>query len=249
MTTPAASCLNFEEFEKQGFYLVFDDKTRVFMDQETVRAFARDYFDDTSKVPASVKQCVDFSRCDVCPEKETPGFCHAILPSLLFFESAEKYLSFSDVLVVVKVKRPEMEHAVFHAARTTMQQALKYVSVYSLMYYCEVGRDYWKFFTGIDPLLPVSKIAARLYLNIYWYYRGNEAEVRRVIAEFQEKIQATSQCQIKRLRLICKSDALLNALVLAQIITELLKVQGDRALRQAMDTPLEKPIATPNQKA
>jgi hypothetical protein len=222
--------LNLKNYDKEGFYLIFDNETRVFMDRDSVFQFGVDFLENPKNVSADIKDCVDFQRCDVCPEKEKSGFCHAILPSLLFFNSAEKYLSYSDVLVVVKIRRPGMDHPVFHTARTTMQQALKYVSIYSLMYYCEVGRKYWKYFTWIDPLLPAAEIAGRLYLNIYWYHKGDRREVEQVIRQFRDEISITSQCQMKRLRLICKSDALLNSLVLAQIITEILKVQAEVVL-------------------
>jgi hypothetical protein len=61
---------------------------------------------------------------------------------------------------------------------------------------------------------------------------GNQDEVDRIIREFHDEILVTSHCQFKRLKLICKSDSILNAFVLAQMITELLELMGEELLKR-----------------
>ena len=60
-----------------------------------------------------------------------------------------------------------------HVARTSVHRALQYISILSLMYYCEVGREYFKYFSGVIPFMDPLPIVERVYLNIYWDLHGD----------------------------------------------------------------------------
>ncbi|HSP06390.1 MAG TPA: hypothetical protein VLR94_04395 [Acidobacteriota bacterium] len=231
-TTAQAGPLNFRDFDKDGLYLLLDGETRYLLDKGSVLEFAERFLEDPERVPVEIKKSVDFEKCEVCPKRDEPGYCHAIMPALPLVDLSERYLSFDKVTVVARTQLFDQQEPVFQVAVTSMQNALKYVSVLSLMYYCEVGRKYWKYFSWILPLSSVKEIAARFYLNVYWMNGGDRNEVDRIIREFHDEIRITSQCQIKRLKLICKSDSFLNAYVLAQVISELLDVVGEDLLER-----------------
>jgi hypothetical protein len=225
--------LNFDDFDKEGLYILLDDEKRYLLDKESVYRFAETFLEDPEKVPPEIKKSVDFEKCVVCPKRDELGYCHAMMPVLPLLDLSDRYLSYDRVTVVSKTRMFDQPDPVLQVIVTSMQHALKYVSVLSLMYYCEVGQKYWKFFSWIAPLSSVEEIAARVYLNVYWMCRGDQREVDRIIRQFHEEILITSQCLIKRVRLICKSDSFLNAYVLAQMITELLDLMGENLLKRA----------------
>jgi hypothetical protein len=53
----------------------------------------------------------------------------------------------------------------------------------------------------------------RVFHNLYFDCRGDLGKTRAIIAQMQEEIQVATRCQMDRLRLICRNDAFLNALV------------------------------------
>ncbi len=77
----------------------------------------------------------------------------------------------------------------------------------------------------------VARVAARIYLNIYWLHKGNKEEIDKVISQFQEGLMLTTTNQVKRLGLICKNDAFMNAFVNAQMTTQFLSMDIDSILK------------------
>jgi len=57
-----------------------------------------------------------------------------------------------------------------------MQDALKYVSILSLLRYNLVLQKHWKYYYGIIPIMRGKEVATRVYLNIYWLHKGNLEE-------------------------------------------------------------------------
>lgn len=221
--------LPFNEFSEEGLYLIFPDQSRMAITQEKVEQFAVQFLEDPAKVPLSVKKAVDFQACSICPKRHTGEFCHALRPTLPFLEIADRYISFDKVAAIFRGKNNEL----FHVRTTTMQMALQYVSVLSLIHYCEVGRKYLKYFLGIMPLMEIKEMAERIYLNIYWYWRGDVQKTEKIIAKFVEEVRITSSCQIKRLNTICKNDPFLNAFALTQAATEMVSMVNDEALEKS----------------
>jgi hypothetical protein len=116
-----------------------------------------------------------------------------------------------------------------------MQEALQFVVIFSLMYYCEVGKRYWKYFLGIHPLLSPEEMIARISLNIYWDCKGDKQKVDEILSSFENDITCTCRCQVKRLGLICKDDALMNAFVNTQVQIQLLVMTKDALLDQTFE--------------
>ena len=149
-----------------------------------------------------------------------------ILP---FLGIVDKYVSFDKVMAVYKGDEKE----IFHIADTTIQDALKYISLLSLMRDCQVGKKYYKYYMGMIPISRGREVTTRMYLNIYWIHKGNKEEISKIVTEFIEKIRITSQNQVKRMNLICKNDAFMNAFVNNQIVTEFLNMDIEKKLEES----------------
>jgi hypothetical protein len=66
------------------------------------------------------------------------------------------------------------------------------------------------------------EVATRVYLNMYWLHNGNLEEIKEMIKRFREELKVSSTNQVKRLNLVCKNDAFVNAFVNTQLVTEFL---------------------------
>jgi len=223
--------LSLSDFSEHGLYLIFPDQSRLVITREKIDRFASEFLQDPAKVPPSVKQAVDFQNCSICPNRETGEFCVALRPTLPFLERIDQYLSFHEVTVVFRGKNSDL----LHVRTTTMQRALQYVSTLSLIHFCEVGREYLKYFFGIMPLMEAKEVAERIYMNIYWCCRGDLPKAEGVIAKFVEDIRTVSACQIKRLNTICKSDPFLNAFAITQVATGLVSLISDKTLEKSFN--------------
>jgi len=109
-----------------------------------------------------------------------------------------------------------------------MQDALRFVSIISLMQYCQIGRSYWKYYFGVAPIVGGHEMARRMYKNIYFLNKGNTEEVDKIIKRFEEQITVTSANQVKRLNLICKNDAFMNAFVNTQVVSVFLSMDMEK---------------------
>jgi len=217
------------EFKEPGLYLLFPDSTRMVVTKEDIDTFASTFLNDPTKVPPNVKKAVDYQACEICPMKNTAVFCHALMPTLPFIDIADKYVSYDEVTAVYKSPHDDL----LYVSTTTMQRALQYVSILSLMYYCEVGKKYWDYYYGIIPLMDLDDVIVRIYLNIYRQHKGNKKEIDKIIEAFKSEITVTSKCQVKRLHLICKHDSLANAFVLTQVSSELLSQNMEKTVEKS----------------
>jgi hypothetical protein len=66
------------------------------------------------------------------------------------------------------------------------------------------------------------EVATRVYLNMYWLHKGNLEEIKGLIKRFGEELRVSSTNQVKRLNLVCKNDAFVNAFVNTQLVTQIL---------------------------
>jgi hypothetical protein len=66
------------------------------------------------------------------------------------------------------------------------------------------------------------EVATRVYLNMYWLHQGNLEEIEGMIKRFGEELTISSTNQVKRLNLVCKNDAFVNAFVNTQLVTQFL---------------------------
>ena len=224
--------LRLGDYEQKGLYLILKDSTRLRLTRENVERVTEKFWGDPAKIPPKVKEASEFQRCPVCPLRDSGGFCDGLRPILPFLEVVDKYVSFDKVKAVYTGDEKEL----FHISDSTMQQALKYVSILSLTQYCQTGRKYWKYFLGMIPLMGAEQIARRLYLNIYWLHKGEKESIDKLISKFKEEITISSKNQVKRLNLICKNDAFMNAFVVTQIITEFLSMDVEKVLKASFDS-------------
>lgn len=207
-----------KDFEESGLYLLIPGGGRIVLTRKKIEAFARTFESNLDRLPAEIKEAVAFAACPVCPEKATAKFCHALPATLAFFEELKGFNSYDKVGAVYKGN----EQTLVLVPNTTMQEALQFVALFSLMYYCEVGREYWKYFAGIQPLMDPEEMLTRIHLNIYRDCKGDERKIDEVLRRFGKEIACTCECQVDRLRLICKDDALMNAFARTQAQIELL---------------------------
>jgi hypothetical protein len=198
-------------FTEPGLYLVWPDGKQLDLTRTRIEALAREMLDDPSRIPPHVKAAADYQACDICPQRDTAEICHSIMAALPFMDEIDRYMSYDRVTAVFR----DEEGGILHAVETSMQEALKYVSILALTRYCEVGREYGVYFKDVDPLMTPSRIAAQVYQNIFVETGGDMHRAASIITDMQERILHTTQCQAGRLRLISQRDAFLNAFVAA----------------------------------
>jgi hypothetical protein len=223
--------INADDFKQSGLYLLTPGGRRIMLTREKIEAFAHIFESNLDQIPAEIREAAAFQACPVCPERDRAKFCHALPATLAFFEELKGFKSFDNVSAVYKGR----EQSLVLVPKTTMQEALQFVVIFSLMYYCEVGKRYWKYFLGIHPLLSPEEMIARISLNIYWDCKGDKQKVDEILSSFENDITCTCRCQVKRLGLICKDDALMNAFVNTQVQIQLLVMTKDALLDQTFE--------------
>jgi hypothetical protein len=230
--------LSLGDYKQEGLYIILDGSGTLALTRDNIEQTAERFWADPGRIDSRIKAAAEFQRCDFCPLKQTGGLCDAIRPTFPFLDALDKYLSYDQVIAVYK----EAEGGLC-VHKATMQKALRYLSTLSLVYYCQVTRQYWKHFWGITPLMEAREIAARLYLNFFYLSGGSKRAANRSIAKFKEEITITSRNQVKRMNLVCDNDVFMNAFVNTQIITEILSldisglVDAGFNLRKPADLP------------
>jgi len=219
-------------YEQPGLYLTLKDSTRLVLTMENIEKVTTEYWVNPDKIPPDARKAVEFQRCGFCPLKGTDDFCDALRPILPLLDVADKYNSFDEVTAIYKGD----EEGLCHVSHTTMQRAFTYISNLSLIGYCQVGRKYRKYFSGIVPIMETQEIANRLYLNMYWIHEGNRETVDQLVSKLNEEVTITTRNQMNRLRLICKNDAFLNAFVLTHLVTDVLFEYKDTKLRKRLES-------------
>jgi hypothetical protein len=212
--------LRLSDFEKEGLYLLFTDSTKLELTKEHIEKVTNNYWQDPTKIPEDKRKAIEFQKCYFCPHRNKEDICDSIRPVLPFLDIVDKYVSYDEVLAVYKGS----EDKSLHIRATTMQDALKYVSILSLLRYNLVLQKYWKYYYGIIPIMRGKEVATRVYLNMYWLHKGNLEEI---IKRFEEELKVSSTNQVRRLNLVCKNDAFMNAFVNTQLVTQFLINIGD----------------------
>lgn len=233
-----------DDCTEEGIYLFFEDGKRLYITRQKVEQTAFSFWEDRNKISDKIRNAAEFQRCDFCPLKKTSGLCDAIRPVFPFIDSLDKYVSHNKVIAVYRDDKGNL-----HVSDTTMQSALRYLSVLSLVYYCQVGRKYWRCFLGILPLMSAEEIATQLYLNFYYLNGGKAKATKKAIEKFGAEIDITTRNQKKRLNLICENDAFMNAFVNTHMITMILSLDFEKTLKQTFESRqpanLPKPLILP----
>lgn len=226
---PDARQLDFGAYEKKGLYLHLKDGTRLELTDENIEKTTQKFWSDPALLSPETKSAVEIQRCPACPLRNEEDFCDALRPILPFLEVVDKFVSFDEVLAVYKGKRKDL----LRISQTTMQNALKYLSILSLTHYCQSFAKFRKYFYGITPLMTLKESVTCIYLNLYWLYRGDLKAMNELLTDFKEKLTLISQNQVKRLSVISRNDAFINAFVKTQLLTEFISVDMEQALTDA----------------
>lgn len=218
--------LQFSDYKQEGLYLHFEDSSRLVLTNEVIEQTVNKFWQDPTKIPPEIKEADEFQRCSICPGRNESGLCAGLGAVLPFLEYVDKYVSYDKVVAVYRAKDEE----VLSVATTTMETALSYVAILSLLYHCLKSKEYWRYYVGVVPLSDTETMVARIYLNIYWLHKGNKEKIDKVISQFQKEVMFTTKNQVKRLNLICKNDAFINAFVSAQVTIVFLSMGIDGIL-------------------
>ena len=219
-----------DKFKEEGLYLIFPDGNCVSITESSINNYFEKIWHDSSVFPPHIKKAVDLDFCIHCPGKDLgEEFCAAIRPILPFLEKVDKYMSYDKVTAVLKTENP----AIISITHTDLQDALRYVSLLSLMQYCETNRKFWSYYFGVSPISNQEQALSQIYLNIFWLKNGDENKTREAIDEYSKEIRISDECLLRRLRLICTNDAFLNAYANTQMSTEFLSMDADNILAMA----------------
>ena len=235
--------INADDFTQNGLYLLVEGGRRIALTHEKIDAFARLFESNLDQIPAEIRKAVAFQACPVCPEKDRAKFCHALPATLAFVDELKGFRSYDQVAAVYKGREPGL----IFVPRTTMQEALQFVAILSLMHHCEVGRQYERYFQGVHPLMQSGEMVDRIHLNVFWDCGGEPRKVAEVLSRFENEITCTCRCQVKRLALVCKDEALINAFVNTQVHIELLAATGPSLLARSFKDhqPGDRPAVNP----
>jgi len=217
--------LDTDEISGASLYLLFSDGRKLNINRAEIEKHCRDNNGCLCEMPSRVKSTENLTRCSICPEKH--GVCDALIPLIPYIDIFDNYNSFDKVTAVFK------KGELTYVSKTTVQEAIRYISILGLMQYCLAGKKYWKYFLDIIPLMPFPDIYNRLYLNIYWLNKGDRAAVDAFIRTFVDDVTITTRCIAKRLNVICKSDAFLNSFVNMHIGTRFLTLDIDKLLNDS----------------
>jgi len=223
--------LPLDNYDKQGLYLIVKDSQVINLTKESIEKLTLEFWNNPSKISPQVKEVAEFQRCPFCPLKGEKTICDAIRPVLPLIEQLDKFVSFDEVTAVYRGE----DNKLYHLAVTNMQTALKYIAITSLVFFCQYGKKYQKYFWQIMPLSGGHDCCIRMYLNIYSLHKGKEDEIKEIILKFVEKIRITTQNQVKRLNMICKNDALMNAFVNTQVTSEFLNLNVEQIIKTSID--------------
>ena len=70
----------------------------------------------------------------------------------------------------------------------------------------------------------------RFYLNIFWLNKGDKHKTHNAITLYTDEIRISNECLVKRLKLLCKNDAFINAYANTQMSNEFLSMDEDDIL-------------------
>lgn len=230
--------LTFSEFDRKGLYLIFGDSTVLPLTESNVADVTRRFWEDPSKISPEVRKHANFYPCALCPEAGNGVMCYAIRPVLPFLENIDRYFSHDRVIAVYRGD----EDQILHIAESDMQNALNYICMLSILYYCRTGMRYKKYYHGVIPIMSFAQAVEKIYLNIYWLHKGKTREISRFLKQFQYDISAISGNAMKRLELLCKKDALLNAFYSMHMAVDFLAMEKHNVLNKAFELYDEKEV-------
>jgi hypothetical protein len=228
--------LTLSDFDQKGLYLIFGDSTVLSLTESKIEAVTRSFWEDPAKLSPDVRKHADFQPCTICPEAGNNVMCYTLRPILPFLENIDRYFSYDRVIAVYRGE----EDRNLHIAESDLQNALQHICMLSLLSYCRVGRQYRKYYHGVIPVMGFAQAVERIYLNIYWLHKGDKMGIGTFLQQFRKDVSVISGNAIKRLDLICKKDALVNAFYNMQAAVDFLAMEKDEILSKAFQPSDEK---------
>lgn len=223
----------YERFKEEGLYLFFPDGDCISITKNYINNYFQMVWHDSFMFPPQVKKATKLAFCAHCPGKALgEEYCVAIRPILPFLEKIDKYMSYNEVTAVLKTDFP----SVISIRQTNLQNALGYLSLLSLIQYCETNRKYWPYYFGVNPLAHHEQALSQIYLNIFWINNGDKDKTLKAIDSFSNEIRISDECLTRRLQLICKNDAFLNAYANTQMSADFLSWDAENILETAFKT-------------
>jgi hypothetical protein len=201
-----------------GISLHLEDGRVLHFTRTLIAETSRKWLSDPALLPSEMQSATAFRPCSVCPAADTARICHALGPSMAFFDRIDEFDSFTPVTVVLRETDPQTTLV----KKTTMQRALQYITLLSVMEYCESGAEYQSYFVGLNPLMEPEEFADGLFKTIFCEMKGDLDRVRLILTRLINQIRITSHCQIKRTRLVYQRDALVNAYIATAAIADFL---------------------------
>lgn len=200
--------LRTEAYPNEGMYLRFVNGDTLDLSVARIRKLADEYWNNPAKLSPQIRNSVDFKTCSICPYRGQNVFCSALKPILPFLERLEQFSSYDKVTAIYRTK-----DNVLCCADTVLQKALQFVTSMALFEYCEDAKQYHIYFKGVTPFMGWKESAIRIFLNIYWVHRGDEAKVKLTVKEMCAHVNITTTSCVKRLNAMCESDSFINAYV------------------------------------
>lgn len=203
-----------DAFTEPGLYLLPPEGEWLVLTRSEIEHRMQAMLDDPAAIPPSTRAATAYQPCEICPEKDSAKICHAIMTTLPFAPEIDRYVSYQHVTALYR--EPSFHEDVpggIYIRTTSMQEALQYVAMLSLLFYCEVGKKYYACFENVNPLMPSDLLSRTVFANIYLHCAGNQQAIETMLTQMTEELLLTARCQIKRLQLICKQDAFINAIV------------------------------------
>ncbi len=161
--------LNLSKIKENRLYLYFQTDNGeksippIVLTEKAVTQTASIYWNDPDKISPDLKAMKSFQPCSLCSHFEKEVLCLALYPVLSVLESSDNFSSYDKVIAIYK----EKDNDIIYVSETDMQNALKYISIMSLIHFCDAGIKYSKYFHGIVPIIKIEDFAKKLYLNIF----------------------------------------------------------------------------------
>lgn len=222
-----------ECFKKEGMYLFFPNGESMDFSVENVRKVSEEIWNDPAMLPQQMREHVDFKVCSVCPFRGQEVLCSAMKPLLPFLEQIEKFVSYDRATAVYVHRDGEIT-----IVQTDLQQGLQYLTNMSLFEYCENAKQFRHYFRGIRPFMKLEEAITRLVLNITLFHRDDSQKVEKVIKELRYHVTVASRSCVRRLGVMCKSDAFKNAYAKTQCFTEFLSINPESLIEAYFNEPL-----------
>lgn len=221
----------YANLEPDVLHLFFENGEKITFSPEQILDRAKSAWQSPELFPDEIKGAVEMEACDVCPLKGSVDLCHAIFPILHFLDAFEQHPSYERVTIAMI----NGETKAVQIQETSVQEALQPISILSLTSYCEVGHKYHELFYGVDPFLSPDEFVIRLAMNAFWLAQGNRELATERLKKLFEELEVTIHCQLKRISLITKGDAFLNAFVRMNILTKRLYARGFALVDKAFE--------------